>query len=136
MAYNFLLALVRFTGAKKMRDHKKLRAFELADDLVLSVYRLTGSFPREEQFGLTSQFRRAAISIAANIVEGYGRKRYKAEFIRFLIFSHSSNDETIVHLNFIKDIHSVDVEELIRKYTELSVKLNNFIDYVEKNWKT
>jgi four helix bundle protein len=50
-----------------MRDHKKLRAFELADALVLNVYRATRGFPDDEKFGLTSQLRRAAISIASNI---------------------------------------------------------------------
>ena len=53
-----------------MRDHTKLRAFEIADGVVMEVYRVTLGFPKEELFGLTSQVRRAAMSIASNIVEG------------------------------------------------------------------
>ncbi len=53
-----------------MRNHKKLRAFDLADELVMSLYETTKRFPREEQFGLTSQLRRAAVSVVSNIVEG------------------------------------------------------------------
>jgi four helix bundle protein len=75
-----------------MRDHTKLRAFELADALALSVYRMTRAFPKEELFGLTSQMRRAAVSIASNIVEGCGR-RSQADFVHFLDMAYASTRE-------------------------------------------
>jgi four helix bundle protein len=75
-----------------MRDHRKLRAFELADELALGTYRGTKNFPPDEQFGLTSQMRRAAVSIASNIVEGCGR-RSEADYLRFLEMAHASARE-------------------------------------------
>ena len=75
-----------------MRDHTKLRAFELADALALTVYKQTRFFPREEQFGLTTQMRRAAVSAASNIVEGCAR-RSQADYVRFLDMAYGSAQE-------------------------------------------
>ena len=75
-----------------MRDHTKLRAFELADQLALAIYKETRSFPREEMFGLTSQLRRAAVSIASNIVEGSARFS-EAEYLHFLNTAYGSARE-------------------------------------------
>jgi four helix bundle protein len=72
-----------------MRDHRKLRAFELADNLAVNVYRHTRGFPRQEQFGLCSQMRRAAVSVASNIVEGCARHS-EADFLRFLDMAYGS----------------------------------------------
>ncbi len=75
-----------------MRDHTKLRAFELADALALLIYRQTKSFPSDERFGLTAQMRRAAVSIASNIVEGCARTT-ETEYLRFLEIAYASARE-------------------------------------------
>ncbi|WP_040768303.1 four helix bundle protein [Novipirellula maiorica] len=81
-----------------MRDHRKLRAFELADQLVMSVYSVTRTFPKDEMFGLTSQLRRASVSIASNIVEGCARQS-QADFVRFLDMAFASAREVEYQLS-------------------------------------
>jgi four helix bundle protein len=81
-----------------MRDHRKLRAFELADALVLAVYGATKSFPKDEQFGSTSQLRRSSVSIASNIVEGCGRNS-QADYVRFLDMALGSAREVDYQLS-------------------------------------
>ena len=75
-----------------MRDHTKLRAFELADRLALTVYNHTRGFPREELYGLTAQIRKAAVSAPSNIVEGCARNS-EADYLRFLDIAYGSTRE-------------------------------------------
>jgi four helix bundle protein len=75
-----------------MRDHTKLRAFELADELALEIHRATKRFPKEEIFGLASQLRRASVSAVSNIVEGSARHGL-ADYLRFLDMAFGSAQE-------------------------------------------
>ena len=75
-----------------MRNHHKLRAFALADQLAILVYRHSTTFPKEEMFGLTSQMRRAAVSVASNIVEGCARST-TSEYLRFLEIAYGAAQE-------------------------------------------
>jgi four helix bundle protein len=84
-----------------MRDHTKLRAFELADEVAILVYRVTAGFPKEELFGLTSQIRRAAVSVPSTIVEGCARDS-EADYLRFLNIAFGSLRELHYQLNLSK----------------------------------
>ncbi len=75
-----------------MRDFRKIKAFQFANDLVLEVYKITQKFPKEEIYGLTSQLRRAAVSVAANIVEGSSRFHPK-DYVHFLHIAKGSLSE-------------------------------------------
>lgn len=76
-----------------MRDYKKIKAFQLGDNLVIEIYKLTQKFPKEELYGLTSQLRRASVSIPTNIAEGASRQ-HKKDYLNFLYIARGSLSET------------------------------------------
>ncbi len=84
---------------KFMRDYKKIEAWKLADDLAVRVYEITRGFPKEELYGLTSQLRRAAVSVPANIAEGSARGS-KKDYLHFLYIARASLTEVqyLLHL--------------------------------------
>ena len=110
----------------------------MANKLFLETHPNSLLLPKYELYELGSQLRRSADSVVSNIVEGYGRRRYKNEFIRFLIFSHASNDETINHLEKIIVLYpnlNNNFKGLIDGYNILGAKLNRYIQHIENNWK-
>ena len=121
------------------KTYKDLDVYNISFDLFIRTHRFTFRLPKHETYELGSQLRRSADSINSNIVEGYGRKRYKKDFVKFLIYSHSSNDETINHLKKIEQLYpdlSEEAKVLKTEYDKLGGKLNKFIEYVLNNWKT
>lgn len=118
-----------------MKNYRDLEIYTLSTSLAVDVHHMSLKLPQFELYETGSQIRRSSKSIPANITEGYGRNRYKQEFIKFLVYAHSSNDETIHHLNMIKTLYDyIVVDAFLPKYDELGRKINNFIQYVENNW--
>jgi four helix bundle protein len=112
-----------------MRDHTKLRAFELADEVAVLVYRVTAGFPREELYGLTSQIRRAAVSVPSNIVEGCTRDS-QADYLRFLYMAFGSLRELHYQLSLSKRLgflHNQDSSPLETMIVETEKVLNGLI---------
>ena len=93
-----------------MKSYHKLVVWKEAHTLTLMVYKTTQQFPKEELYGLTSQIRRAVISVAANIVEGQARV-FKKEFLQFLSISHGSLVEVEYYLELAKDVKYINDRE-------------------------
>ena len=120
-------------------SYKKLDIYNKGMELFFRVHPLSLKLPKYEMYELGSQIRRSADAIVSNIAEGYGRRRYKADYIRFLIYSHSSNDETLSHITKLQQLYPDLQDELLvleREYDSLGAQINTFIKYVESNWRT
>ncbi len=112
-----------------MQTYQDLIVWQRSIQLVKAVYRLTERFPKAEMFGLTSQMRRAAVSIPANIAEGYARK-HRAEYIQFLRISFGSGAELetlIVLTEELEFAKSSDIAEVQRLLGETMRMLNKLI---------
>ncbi|MBK5273148.1 MAG: four helix bundle protein [Bacteroidia bacterium] len=122
-------------------SYKNLEIWRLSDELVVEIHNMTlTKLPKFEMFEEGTQIRRSSKSVKATIVEGYGRKRYKAEFIKFLVYSLASNDETIDHLENLFKTKSLKDEDLYNylhgKLEMLGKKINMFIKGVDNtNWE-
>lgn len=119
-----------------MKSYRDLEIYQSAYQLAIKVHKMTLTLPAYELYEQGSQVRRSTKSIKDNIVEGYGRNRYKQDFIRFLVYAQASCDEANSQLTMINELHfeSKGLNDLIADYELLGRKLNKFIDYVERHW--
>ena len=117
-----------------MQDYRKLQVWERAHFLVLTIYRKSRDFPKEEQYGLVSQLRRSAISIPSNIAEGCGRKG-DAELSRFLSFAMGSASELDYQCQLAQDLgywpSDADYEQIHQQIIEIKKMLAAFISRLE-----
>lgn len=112
-----------------MRDFRDLKVWEKAHRLTLAVYKATSTFPQHELFGLTSQLRRASVSIPANIAEGCGRNG-SPELVRFLRIAFGSASELEYHMILSADLcylNEANSEHLIKQVTEVKRMLTSLI---------
>lgn len=116
-----------------MRDFHQLQIWQRSHKLTLAIYKATNSFPREEVYGLTSQLRRAVLSVPTNICEGYGRKT-DADFARFLQISVGSASEVEYELLLAHDLNYLSDEDYNKfnsEIIEIRKMINNFINKLE-----
>jgi len=118
----------------EVRSFTDLRTWQESHKLTLEVYKLTKSWPKEEQYGLTSQIRRAAASVPSNIAEGMGRKSSK-DFTRFLITARGSVQEVLYQLILARDLNYLSVESyeiLSSRYNGLAAGINAHVAQLQK----
>ncbi len=118
-----------------MRDYKKLIVWERAHLLAVNVYKITKRFPKEELYGITSQIRRAVISIPTNIVEGSGRQTSK-EFSRYLSIAAGSASEVEYLIMLSKELAFINEQEsnpLLTEIDEIKKMLHSFQIKINSN---
>jgi four helix bundle protein len=120
-----------------MKSYKDLDIYNLSLSLFYKTHTVSLQLPNYELYELGSQLRRSSDSVVTNIVEGYGRRRYKQDFIKFLTYSHASNLETLCHLEKLARLYPHFSSEMVllqNDYDQLGAKLFSFLRYVENNW--
>ena len=116
-------------------SYKNLEIWRLSREVVIGIHKMSLALPKFEQFEEAQQIRRSSKTVKSCIVEGYGRRKYKADFVKFLIYSLSSNDETLDHLETLYETGSLQDNNqynfLHGQIELLGKKLNNFLQTVE-----
>ena|SRR5258708_544591 len=118
-------------------SYHNLEIWQRAKELSIEIHKMTLSeLPKFEMYEVGSQIRRSMKSVRANIVEGYGRKKYQAEYYKHIVYALASNDETIDHLNTLFETESLKNKELFdslhNRLQILGKKINLFLQALEK----
>lgn len=119
-------------------SYKKLEIWQQSRELIMDIHKMTlTKLPKFEMYEVGSQIRRSSKSIKSNIVEGYGRRYYKNEFIRFIVYAMASTDETTDHLETLYDTGSLSdqklYEDIHRRLNVLSKMINKFLTAIRSN---
>jgi four helix bundle protein len=121
-----------------MKSYKDLEIYVESKRLAIEVHKMSLRLPKFELYEEGSQVRRSSKSVTSMIVEGYGRRRYKADFIKYLIYAQSECDETITHLDFLVETGSAtdreEIDRLKNDYDILSKRINKFTQWVEEEF--
>ncbi len=117
-------------------NYRDLEVWRIARELSIDIHKMSLSLPKFEMYEEGSQIRRTSKSIRSTIVEGYGRRRYKNEFIRYITYAIASTDETIDHLETLWETESLADQVLYNKLLDnsnlLGKKLINFLKSIEE----
>ena len=122
-----------------MKSYRDLEIYTESKRLAVLVHSISLQLPKFELYEEGSQVRRSSKAVTSAIVEGFGRRRYKADYIKHLIYAQAECDETILHLDFLFETESWKDEEqyksLINDYDTFSKRINKFTQWVEENLK-
>ena len=117
-------------------SYRKLQIWILAREVVVEIHEMTMKLPKFEMYEEGSQIRKSSKTTKATIVEGYGRRRYKQDWIKFIVYALSSNDETMDHLENLWDTKSLTDQmifmSLKSKIETLGKMLNKFLEAIEQ----
>lgn len=117
-----------------MSGYRDLKVYQEAHRLGVVIHKFSLKLPKFELYETGSQIRRASKSISANLVEGYGRRRYQADYVKFLVYAQSSCDETNEWLTYIIDLYenlAAEGKGLLAETDGLGRQINMFIQSVE-----
>ena len=119
------------------KSYKELEIYRISFDVAVKIYQKSLLLPPVDKFEVGSQIRRSSQGIKDAIVEGYGRRKYKKDFVKFLTYSHASLLESMSQAEFLEAIHPDSGWQAIAiELDKLGIKIYYFISYVESNWKT
>jgi four helix bundle protein len=118
-----------------MKSYRDLKIYSEARRLAIEIHKMTLTLPKFELYEEGSQLRKSSKSVAANIVEGYARNRYKKDFVKHLVVSQGECDETIFHLEMVYCTGSLTDEEKFNQYRDaydkLSKMINRYIQWLD-----